>query len=361
MDQYTIIAILTQTYTIGSTLSSSTVSQRTTSMHPNSLTSLLTSFTTSTISSSISTETSTSTLSHATFSNMPTVPALLGGSSSTNNSSNVALAIGIPIGVLSLFAAVLFGWYYLKRRVFAKRRADLEPFKSISIPRNINTQDHVNSINLEKTYLNNDDNAMKYDQTDIKYNEGPQKPINIKSNLFQSKLISKQGVAADFKQTTPIIPKRFSGMISPMFLKKFNLSQSTGAKSPSNLYKQDNGDSVESIKVDLNGKQEISSKSAVLILPPVVNIPNTPSSLRNMENSVDNVSDRDESFQKRAVYTVTRAYEKVLNDEISVSPGEKVIVSRNHSDGWCLVIKKDSNEVGMVPKMCLKYKPSSRN
>lgn len=51
-------------------------------------------------------------------------------------------------------------------------------------------------------------------------------------------------------------------------------------------------------------------------------------------------------------FIVVKAYEKLLDDEVTINPGDVVTIIKDYSDGWCK-IALSSGEQGFVPRVCL--------
>lgn len=325
---------------------------------------LTSSSTMTTATSSNPTQSTTSVVALTAAANYSTLSSIrrvnLNSTGSTDSSATtIGLAIGIPFGILALFVIAFSVWFLLKKRKFANLRK-----KNLQYGDFDNQLEQTLTANFERfkqlKFFERNPPTKKIPDTKreeemISYLEGPGKQLNVQRTFFRKSFLNKQ---MEVDQETPSLPSpyvsKLSGFISPMILKKFNLCGTpTSEESPKELQNRNNS----SLRVGMNDSIHPSKKP--LPFPPVVNT-YKPSSLHNMENTMDSDSfkDRMDSLQDQSICTVIRAYEKGLDDEVNLVVGEKVKILRSHSDGWCLVRKED-NTKGMAPKLCLRYKSSS--
>lgn len=276
----------------------------------------------------------------------------------SSSASTIALAIGIPIGILSLFTLAFLIWFFLKKQKFAKVRAG-----------NLQVTDYDNT--LKKTLTGNfgrfkqkilpTHSGVKKSPITVKseeminYLNGPEKQLNVQKTFFRKSFMNK---LSDVNQETPTstanpYANKLSGFISPMILKKFNLCGTPVSK------ELPLDPSINNSSTLIMKQESIHPSKKPLPFPPVVNT-FIPTSLNNMENKVpeEKIKSRVESIQNHSYCSVIRPYEKVLDDEVTLVVGEKVRILRTHTDGWCLVSKEDSSR-GVVPKLCLRYRSSS--
>lgn len=156
---------------------------------------------------------------------------------------------------------------------------------------------------------------------------------------------------------------KFSGLISPMLLKKFNLCHTPpaipaiphGFSNPS-LSSTETHTQMCRVHGDTSPLPPLTKKPLPFL--PIVKAgkPLPSSSLRNMEN-VTSVAEADLRPDGNQCIVI-RDYVKALGDEISIKKGDKISVIESHSDGWCLIRKEHTT--GMVPGLCLKYKSSAK-
>lgn len=280
----------------------------------------------------------------------------------SSGSSTIGLAIGIPIAILSLFALVIGGWIFWKKKKFSKKRLQDLPFRDDSDNHLDRTLSNTNPYEKYSTRQPNNYPQRPPLSEHLEYRDGAKKLINVEKN-FSRKSFLNRGNASLTQLASPVADpaetrgnlsySRFSGFISPILLKKFNLMQSQEQSSP-----------TESLERQRPTPPLPPLLKKPLPFPPVINTNKsyTPSSLRNMENAVLSnlhpIGDRFQSLEDQ-VYTVIRPYNKALNDELTIALGDKVNIVKSHSDGWCYIRKEDGTE-GMIPKLCLKYKSSSK-
>lgn len=120
-------------------------------------------------------------------------------------------------------------------------------------------------------------------------------------------------------------------LVSPLFLKRFNLNKPFTPLTP----KGGSNSANSGPKVPKNVKSYQNKP-----------IPKLPSLLNNID--FENVIDHN-------YFSVVKRYKKSLPDELDIHINETVKILKNHSDGWRLIKKLTTNEVGMVPKLCLRF------
>ncbi|KAL7666475.1 SH3 domain-containing protein [[Candida] zeylanoides] len=284
------------------------------------------------------------------------------------SSSTLGLAIGIPFAVVALLAIFVMVWYLIKRRNFAKRRQSNMPYRDDYSGRTM-TAGPTRRFDLKKIIEKslpsaNIDRADGTGGEGLAYKEGSQKPIKM-GLMGKSFSAAPQTVKQpEVREQRKSVYDRFSGLISPMLLKKFNLCHTPpatpdlprGYSTPS-LSSAETHTKVIRFHGDTPPLPPLTKKPLPFL--PIVKAgkPSPSSSLRNMEN-VTNVSEED-SRPDRNQCIVIRDYVKALGDEVSIKKGDKISVIESHSDGWCM-IQKDEHTTGMVPGLCLKYKSSAK-
>lgn len=282
------------------------------------------------------------------------------------SSSTLGMAIGIPFAVVALLAIILMVWYLIKRRNFAKRRQLNMPYRDDYLDRTI-TAEPTRSFDLKKfigkSLPHNDRDGT--DREGLAYKEGAQRPMKMENGLMGKdfSIASQTAKQPEVREQRKSVYDKFSGLISPMLLKKFNLCQTPpatpaiphGYSNPS-LSSIETHTQVCRVHGDTPPLPPLTKKPLPFL--PIVKAgkPLPSSSLRNMEN-VTSVAEADLRPDGNQCIVI-RDYVKALGDEISIKKGDKISVIESHSDGWCLIRKEHTT--GMVPGLCLKYKSSAK-
>lgn len=241
-------------------------------------------------------------------------------------SVNKSLAIGLPVALAVLFIVGLFAAFLIRRKAGKSLFGNKKTTKS----------------EVEK----NDDDTLanslphEYGKNSVPtFNDGPNKRQSIA--YYLKDIFSKNASISDEHDVES--NRRFS-MLSPMFLKKFNLNQS----------KSKLGEVEVVDPCDSNGRNKLDLK-----LPVSVNQDRLHSKIdTNLDPVKGGVSPR------HKLYITIQNYTKRLNDELTIVIGDKVVIQQDYLDGWCLIrIIKTGKEyynngntldTGMVPKVCLR-------
>ncbi|CUM46245.1 uncharacterized protein AC631_00059 [Debaryomyces fabryi] len=298
------------------------------------------------------------------------------GLSKENNSLKLGLAIGIPIAIVSILVGIILAWFYLKKKTFNKRRNGLLPYKNEYLDHNNDenltmkeTKFQASSINLVSTKF------QGLIETPVQIQRGPNQQLAQASvkNFFNrlSRTINIRNINDADIDT---LNENKSGLVSPIFLKKFNLRKSVCK--PNDVYNSEerlrrtNG-LLRSIDADFlsipyNDStisiSEKRSKKPLPKLPPIINTYKS-KSLHDMEKVVTHTLLSSSSIINRddKIYKVIKPYVKNLDDEISIKVGDKVKILTEHSDGWCFVKLLKETEYsnhtmpkqGVIPRLCL--------
>ncbi|KAI5963802.1 FUS1 [Candida pseudojiufengensis] len=299
----------------------------------------------------------------------------------SSNSSQVGVAIGVPIAVFIIFFISLGIWYFLRlkraknanKTMVANNKAfTFDPFDDYNnnyvIPKQRHAFMNQSSDTLNEkpypnlfsptNYLNTAKELEMYQQQQQQQQVknqgyGPKFrnqlnrlsrmwPKRDKSQEFSSKPYENQDYQSKLSHQEPqtrthqVIEEpqqpncvKQMSMITPIFLKKFNLKN-----------------------LQLN---EQNPK----IKPQTINIPHSQESQKlNIQSHF--TSSNYSILSNQSKYIVIKNYNKNLNDEISIEIGQKCHILEKYSDGWCKInlISKSSNGnyheiTGLVPRMCL--------
>lgn len=320
----------------------------------------------------------TSEVVHTTHTSSPISSGVdnMAGISSGNKSLKLGLAIGIPIGLISILIAIILGWYYLKKKAFNKRSNALLPYQNKYFDHSKNEKLTMQETRFFRPASLNLISTKFSTETPVQIHDGPKQQIHRNSvkNFFNrlSRTINIKNIN-DLDMGS--MHENRGGLMSPIFLKKFNLNKPVNK--PSDIYKEDkrfdrtNGfiNSVDSqfLSIPYNAsKIEVIERPSKPLpkLPPIINTYQT-KSLHDMENVITKpliLKRNDETDGLDKLYTVIKSYRRNLPDEISIKVGDQVILLTEHSDGWCLIDLINGNidyqpnhtrRQGVVPKLCL--------
>ncbi|RLV93433.1 hypothetical protein JA1_002471 [Spathaspora sp. JA1] len=256
-----------------------------------------------------------------------------------NNGTKIGLAIGIPIALFSLFFIGLGVWYYFRKNKSLKN-AIVDRFKGDDHTLT-NLEKGEGNLRKENPYFSEESSSSIY------INPGPQRKVNPDSIRYKwkdrlSRVISGMGNVNDEEQQqqqevnyNPNFFKRMS-MMTPSFLRKFNLQKPDQDIEP----------------------QVISMVENTQYKPKKINslFPNL-----QIGETLDPVQGGVSPNQD--LYLVIRTYVKQLTDELTIKIGDKVVILKSYSDGWCNVrlVRTgrdyyrhiDETTTGLVPKICL--------
>ena len=276
---------------------------------------------------------------------------------SSGSGTNIGLAVGLPIAVLALFILGGFGWWVWKKKQFSAIKKEELPYadenwRDYANPNGFNGPENLSSSTYSSTKPSSNSNLA------MKCSTAQRKP-EVERNLLGKAILQKLRTA-EFKQSTPQTPRRISQLISPIFLKPFNL---TRAKEPKELpptpgfpyqMKQnettntDDTDSSLTTNVQLSGNNSSNNNNNRLNL-------NLKSSNLDINSNKNHIKDKTktknrqplaglekekENIKKHTINRpsdserqVIRAYQKLFDYELSVEPPEIIKVLEFHSDG----------------------------
>lgn len=305
---------------------------------------------------------------HSSFNN-------ISGVAKDNGLLKLGLAVGIPIAFISILVGIILTWYYLKKKTFHKRRQGLLPYKGGCLDHNdeenltMNETKMTLSINLGSTA------SQLRSGTPLQIHIGPNQQIrNSSVKNFINRLSRTVNIRNIYDNDMETLSENKSGLMSPIFLKKFNLRKSVCR--PSEVYNSEerlrrtNG-LLRSVDADFlsipynNSKLSLTEKrykKPLPKLPPIIDTYKS-KSLYDMENVVTQVPLPSTSVDNGNfdIYKVIRPYIKNLDDEISIKLGDKVRILKEHSDGWCFIkiirgtedSKRTNSNQGIIPRLCL--------
>ncbi|KAG7663986.1 FUS1 [[Candida] subhashii] len=280
---------------------------------------------------------------------------------SSKSSVNAGLAIGIPVALFSAFFLGLAVWYIIRLRNLKKKN------------NSDNESDYSHSGNDDSTLIDTKGgptfpyNSNQDENLTIKPGAERQiKPDSIKYKLRDR--LSKTGLFGDYyannnspfndppEPKSPIMQRISEG--TPVFLKTFRLNNKDDANSPQ--------DSMAGIAGFTRHEK---------IKPQTLSIPDRRQNNNNFKLlpkfQVHSNDDEDDDIEpeldvipkkvSKDIHIVIRPYLKNLDDELTISVGDKVELLKKHADSWCTVkvIRTAHmnpyrpNEIGLVPKMCL--------
>ncbi|KAI3402789.2 FUS1 [Candida oxycetoniae] len=285
---------------------------------------------------SANTETSSTETKEATTSDYSS--RLQMGDIKTSNSSQVGIAIGIPIAVFVIFFIALGVWYYFRLRKSKKRldsnkeaHSKIFSFSPAYVTRLEPGSRSSSDTLAEKPYpvIFSPTNYLKTAKDLEMYQQQNNRKPEFRDHLKRlSRVWPARNKSNEKDQDNPIA--RPVSMLTPVFLKKFIL-----------------------------GKE--SEERPAKVRPQVLKIPSPHQEGDDitMQEPID-LKKQDSSNQ--SIYIVIKHYSKNLPDEITIDIGDKCVILQKHSDGWCkirLVGHNSDDEVtsgggtGLVPRMCL--------
>ncbi|RCK63201.1 hypothetical protein Cantr_09803 [Candida viswanathii] len=306
-------------------------------------------------SSSISTTTSSARRISST-SDVPTLSTLndIPATSSTNRSTEIGVAIGIPIAIFSIFFIVLGIWYFIRSRKNKKNKTKQLSFnenyyKSRSSDETITTDKPYPVVFSPGAYLKQEQEGRSMKGYEVE--QGKESSFAKRfSRMFPVRNKDLEGGVEGVSEGTQSNFMKRMSVMTPIFLKKFNLG------------KVDEVDEVP-VKVDKDTikPQVLRIDDEGRKVPKVKNKLNLPPTITIGESGLDPV--RGGVSPEQSLYTVIRSYSKNLGDELDIEVGDKVVILEKHSDGWCKVRKirmgkeyyvhQSSQDTGLVPRMCL--------
>lgn len=272
----------------------------------------------------------TKSASSASIVSSDTLNQLPAGSSSSSLKSG--LAIGLPVAIVLIFIIAIVASFLIKGKKF-KHLID----------------GGTNFINVSKENHNNKN--VNADVESVYGEIPPHEPhLGLQSGKDQNKdkrqsvlyyvrdRLSKVGTSKPTSQQAEVdtSSRPISQLLSPIFLKKFNLNKPK-SKLPYHY--------------ETSSRENVSSRDSRnklnLRLPVSTNV----------EPQVNVSAKLDPRNQE--IYITIQSYTRRLKDELTLKIGDKVVIQQDYLDGWCLV-RLLSNETsvdfatGMVPKICLR-------
>ncbi|KAK6197555.1 uncharacterized protein RJT21DRAFT_128864 [Scheffersomyces amazonensis] len=290
----------------------------------------------STASSSIS-STSTSSIAMVTNNTTPT------GSSSLR----LGLAIGLPVSIVGFLIILVLSFIVIKKHKFKNTQEKMLTYQSQFY--NYNGQD----VESEKT-MNENNHGVDLEANQQSIPKRRSLGYMLKDRF--SRIIRADDVPS--LQETSILPQPRKqwrdSIISPMILKRFNLSRPSPAAGNKKEVSADSTP-IESKVLSIPLNEQSSRHKRNFSLPPIV-VPEK--SLDPLSGGISNSIHYDDKK-----YIVIKAYSKNLDDELTIRTGDMVVMLTEHSDGWCKVklIRKgaeyygsiNAKDEGMVPRLCL--------
>ncbi|KAL6451067.1 FUS1 Nuclear fusion protein FUS1 [Candida maltosa Xu316] len=247
---------------------------------------------------------------------------------STSKSTQVGLAVGIPIAIFSIFFIALGVWYFIRSR---KRKAQKEKSMNSQYYNNSNHSDET--LTIQKPYPTIFSPGAYLHHQEKQVDEIPERKHGFGDRL--SKLFPIRSKEVDKPQDNTFMNR--VSVITPVLLKKFNLKKT-----------EEDQNTIKPQVVTLPEKSYgyVPTVKSKLNLPPTISVGS---------------NDSDNTSMDQSLYMVIRSYHKSLSDELDIEVGDKVIILEKHSDGWCKVkILRTAKgyfqqplTTGMVPRMCL--------
>ncbi|KAK6463735.1 hypothetical protein DFJ63DRAFT_127226 [Scheffersomyces coipomensis] len=326
--------------------------------------------------------TSTQSSSSASSSSMEDLSSSLSGSGSS--SLRLGLAIGLPVAIVSLFIILILAFIFLKKHKFKDVKQKMMPYGSeffsynkdsnrnddeekdddaSTIPTRGNYSANSPILNLQHQTRNaNNRKSIGYklrDRISRVMNFGDYNPEQEEDEINSYYQRQQQ------QQSQPSKSNFRNSIMSPMFLKRFNLSKPPPPVVLKNRQLSTDSTPIESKFVSYPYPEIVAGSNRSkpqhkrnYSIPPVVVPVSQDQSLDPTQGGISNSP----QFKDK-LYMVVKPYTKNLHDELTIKIGDKVVVLNEHSDGWCKVkmIRKGddyyknlaSSDEGMIPKVCL--------
>lgn len=255
----------------------------------------------------------------------------------SDDSAKLGMAIGIPVGVVVLLLISLGTWYYLKCKK-ATNKTILPTSTNQSYYNDLSSDSEFSKTNpylveYKPTFFQGSNRTNKNLKLDLDtpenhYYQDSRKvssltPINLRSvpNRIKaestnwlnrlSRAVRVENVKSDTSAE--------GNTISPLFLKRFNLSKPFTPKTP------------KTPKLPKKGHEKSNQKT----------LPKLPS-LIQMEN-----------VKEDSTFIVVQPHTRRLGDEVSLSVGDSIKVLKNYPDEWCYLKNHTTGKSGMAPRQCL--------
>lgn len=270
--------------------------------------------------------------SHSTFGDITSA-------SSSNRSTQIGLAIGIPIAIFAIFFIALGIWYYIRSRKNKNKNQQFNfndtYYKSRTSDETITPDKPYPVVFSPGVYLKQESNSQ------IEKPERKESTVKRLSKMFP---VRNKDQEQSFEKPQEFNFKKRMSMMTPIFLRKFNLGKIEET--------QEDDIKPQVLTIDSEHKNQVPKVKNKLNLPPTIVLE---------ETGLDPV--RGGLSPQQSMYTVIRSYNKNLSDELNIEVGDKVVILEKHSDGWCNVKKihmgkeyythQSSQTTGLVPRMCL--------
>lgn len=294
---------------------------------------------------------SSSSVASSTFSSsLPTlttnksVDNLLGSSGSIK----LGLAIGVPVSVVSILIIITLAFIYVKKS--KKKPSKMVSYNNEFFKVNNSNQNYDSSSSVysgstkENPVINKtSDNEEILKQSDKRYDirnylkDRFSKVINVKdleSAEFDSPKI-KSPILKKFNLEKPKVTNNYNESISS-WLRPKNTNSFISKIEPQFL-----PISFKDLKKDIKSEK-------------VKDLPQLPEHDLQPRFKVPEKAEYEKEQDYGAAIKVIRDYNKRRDDEIDVTAGDKIIILKTHSDGWCKVkALLDEEKVGYIPSMCL--------
>ncbi|RKP29453.1 hypothetical protein METBISCDRAFT_24202 [Metschnikowia bicuspidata] len=221
--------------------------------------------------------------------------------SGRHSTTNVALAVAIPILTICMVGLAVFGVFLRQKRQGSLKRmrgADLQAvgFEVVRSDSQKKPTSSVYSPGEKGIAGTTEDFANEFEP-----------PTKQEKNGFLKRL------------SRIIMPDSPMDFKSPLFLRRFNLSAP---------------ERKEAFNRDYPNKQLPS-------VPPII-------------YTYDPAAKKEDLGSEDDIYTVVKPYVKRLNDELTICVGEKLKISKIHSDGWATVKMVGGENSGVIPLMCVR-------
>lgn len=240
------------------------------------------------------------------------------------SSTNLSLAIALPIGIVCLLGLLVLGLYLfrskigeLANKISKKANSEILAVRSSKV---LSSRNNYSKDEIVPQRSSSSASLTAYDHS-----------TKVKKPTFLnriSRIVNVPGLPIDFK--------------SPLFLRRFNLqSNESGVRDVDNSFDR---------KISESPSKQLHPSKQLPKVPP--NFLNNVSSLSSHSSSGGTNAQGTKASE--SLYSVIKPYIKRLNDEITVCIGEDVKILKFHSDGWATVKMVSSSEVGVIPLMCLR-------
>ncbi|WLF76828.1 fus1 actin binding protein [Lodderomyces elongisporus] len=321
---------------------------------------------------------------------------LQNGTMPISKSTQVGVAVGVPIAIFVIFFMALGFWYFLRLRKQTqsanitriegepkrfnfdfvekseqstdtgneKPYADLfSPTNYLKTAKDLESYSHHKplnygaSININNNN-NNDSSSSNIDNIDnIDSSKGVFKRLSMWAK--RDKRHSKAGEDVEVQQQRTSLPHLSTNTTStsPTSLRKFHLTKGKNNFMAHEIDANNKNDKQERGREEENGKGKSKGKGDAVSNDftgrEVHFMDSRDSSQFPAKNKVD-------AYDK-SVYVVTRAYQSQLPDELSIKVGDKCMIMEQFEDGWCKVRllqmagtnRSKTDKMGLVPKLCL--------